>query len=93
MNLKLSGCSIQDEGAFAMSELLIANSFLKKIWIDFNKISGKGIISIAQALLKNYSLEFIALWGNDWTVEACEVGFILIHDNNDNNNNRHLHLL
>ena len=30
-------------------------------------------MSIAQALNRNYSVEYIALWGNEWDTLACDV--------------------
>ncbi|KAI8904032.1 hypothetical protein EDD86DRAFT_213758 [Gorgonomyces haynaldii] len=77
-NLKLSCCSLQDEGAEAISHLLQVNRKIRVLHLDYNKITGKGLAKIAQGIQANYSLVYIALWGNVWSVQACEAYLDLV---------------
>lgn len=76
--LKLSCCAIQDEGAEAIAQLLGTNRklkeyiFLSRIYLDYNRITGKGLLAIAKGLRQNVMVRYLALWGNQWDNESCE---------------------
>ncbi|ORX87801.1 RNI-like protein [Anaeromyces robustus] len=70
-SLRLSHCTVQDEGANAIKELLLINEVIEGIFLDFNKITHVGIKYIVDALKVNKSLKIILLWGNIWDTEAC----------------------
>ncbi|KAJ3372343.1 hypothetical protein HDU91_003953 [Kappamyces sp. JEL0680] len=76
--LDLSKMGIND---FAMVNLfgpaLAANATLEslnlsRIYLDFNRITGKGLQAIAQSLAQNAVLSHIALWGNQWDAPSSE---------------------
>ncbi|KAL6595933.1 RNI-like protein [Neocallimastix sp. 'constans'] len=72
-SLRLSHCTVQDEGADAVKELLLANEVIEGVFLDYNKITRIGIKSIADALKVNKNLKIILLWGNIWDTEACNI--------------------
>lgn len=72
-SLRLSHCTVQDEGADAVKELLLVNEVIEGIFLDYNKITNIGIKCIAEALKINKSLKIILLWGNIWDMEACNI--------------------
>ncbi|KAJ3140741.1 hypothetical protein HDU90_008045 [Geranomyces variabilis] len=71
--LKLSSCQIQDEGAEAVALMLSNNYTLSTLYIDYNGITGVGLIAIAKASRYNQALKRIRVWGNKWNTAACEV--------------------
>jgi len=77
-SLRLSHCTIQDEGANAVKELLLINEIIEGVFLDYNKITRIGIKSIADALKINKNLKIILLWGNIWDTEACNIFVNLI---------------
>ncbi|KAJ3083312.1 hypothetical protein HDU99_010974 [Rhizoclosmatium hyalinum] len=71
--LNLSCCAVQDEGAANIAAMLGRNSTLVKLYIDHNKITGRGLRNLSKALMLNRSIQYITLWGNLWDVPACDV--------------------
>ncbi|ORX55293.1 RNI-like protein, partial [Piromyces finnis] len=72
-SLRLSHCTVQDEGADAVKELLLVNNVIESIYLDYNKITRIGIKCIADALKINKTLKVLLLWGNIWDTEACNI--------------------
>ncbi|KAJ3290023.1 hypothetical protein HDU79_003603 [Rhizoclosmatium sp. JEL0117] len=70
--LNLSWCAVQDEGAANIAAMLGRNSTLVKLYIDHNKITGRGLRDLSKALMLNRSIQYITLWGNLWDVSACD---------------------
>ncbi|KAJ3108900.1 Leucine-rich repeat-containing protein 34 [Physocladia obscura] len=65
-HLNLSCCSIQDEGAEAVSVMLKYNQTLQIL------IAGKGLRDLTDVLFKvNKTLKSFRLWGNLWDEHAC----------------------
>lgn len=59
---------------FTLYSILTFNYLSRhSLYIDHNGITGKGLITISKSLTKQFSLKYIALWGNKWDVPACEV--------------------
>ncbi|KAJ3382470.1 hypothetical protein HDU84_004254, partial [Entophlyctis sp. JEL0112] len=62
----------KDEGAEAISVMLTYNQTLQMLFLDHNRIAGKGLRNIADALLtKNKTLYALRLWGNFWDEYSC----------------------
>jgi Ran GTPase-activating protein (RanGAP) involved in mRNA processing and transport len=80
--LKLSCCAIQDQGAHAIAKLLETNTKLKeyvkltRIYLDYNKITGDGLIALANVLTRNVMIRYIAVYGNQWDQPSCQVSII-----------------
>ncbi|KAJ1564636.1 Leucine-rich repeat-containing protein 34 [Nowakowskiella sp. JEL0078] len=72
VNLDLSYCSVQDEGAEAVRDMLLWNSVLEVLYLTYNRITGKGLVEISKGVAKNQTLSKIHLWGNIWDVFACQ---------------------
>ncbi|KAJ3090521.1 hypothetical protein HK102_003454 [Quaeritorhiza haematococci] len=53
--LSLSCCSILDEGAEAVAEMLLNNNHIRCLRLDHNGITGRGLVAIAAALGSSYT--------------------------------------
>jgi hypothetical protein len=47
--------------------------FKLRIYLDYNKIGGKGLSEIAEGMKTNVMIRYLALWGNEWDENSCEV--------------------
>ncbi|KAI8826444.1 hypothetical protein BJ741DRAFT_41692 [Chytriomyces cf. hyalinus JEL632] len=71
-HLNLSCCAIQDEGAEAVSVMLLHNKILTTLYLDHNRIARKGLRQLADVIAhKNRTLSSLRLWGNLWDEYAC----------------------
>lgn len=65
LTLKLSGCSIKPNGAFAIATMLTTNKFIKVLDLSFNMIESIGGESIAASLTHNTCLTSLNLRSNN----------------------------
>ncbi|KAI9193399.1 uncharacterized protein BJ171DRAFT_528216 [Polychytrium aggregatum] len=52
--------------------MLLNNTCLVNLYLDHNAINGKGLVLLAEGLARNTTLQFLTLWGNEWSTEACD---------------------
>ncbi|KAI8622230.1 hypothetical protein BC830DRAFT_1090570 [Chytriomyces sp. MP71] len=72
-HLNLSCCALQDEGAAAVAMMLTHNKTLTHLYLDHNRIAGRGLRDIADAVsIRNRTLVSLRLWGNLWDESACQ---------------------
>ncbi|XP_016156232.1 PREDICTED: leucine-rich repeat-containing protein 34 isoform X1 [Ficedula albicollis] len=70
--LDLNANRIEDEGAMYLSEALTTwNRSLQALSIVSNNITGRGLLSLAQAVQSNMKLSHIYIWGNKFDRSTC----------------------